>query len=236
MAPLDPAQAVRRSQLYRWHKSSRAVFATHHDSVLVDHYSDPVKEISCAGRLGICDLSLVPRRGIIGPGGLSWLAENKFEIPQRPNTSLPQANGHLLARLSEQEFLDLELAVLTSSGSDGASSQRARVCGQAFQVPRDDSHCLFSVSGTSAAPLFSMLCAVDLRAHKFPNGSVAQTSVARVNAIVIRQDLWQTNNFLLLAATPAAEYLWDCLLDSAAGLDGKHVGVAALQALSKRKP
>ena len=36
------------------------------------------------------------------------------------------------------------------------------------------------------------LCAVDLRPDRFQNGSIAQTSVAKLNSVIIRQDIGNT--------------------------------------------
>ncbi len=79
--------------------------------------------------------------------------------------------------------------------------------------------------------MFSKICGVDLRAHKFANGEVAQTSVAKANSIVIRHDLGSTHCFYILTDVSTAEFLWDCLLDAMAEYRGKPVGVAALRAL-----
>ena len=80
--------------------------------------------------------------------------------------------------------------------------------------------------------MFSKICAVDLRSHKFANGEIAQTSVAKANSSVIRNDLGSTHCFYILTDVSSAEFLWDCLLDAMAEYDGRPVGVAALRALA----
>ena len=62
--------------------------------------------------------------------------------------------------------------------------------------------------------MFAKLCGVDLAVQSFPNGSVAQTSVARLSAIVIRHDIGNAVAFSILADSASAEYLWDCLIDA----------------------
>ena len=49
-----------------------------------------------------------------------------------------------------------------------------------YPVPRADSHCWFALSGLHAAEMFAKICGVDLRAHRFAEGAIAQTSVARM--------------------------------------------------------
>ncbi|MGI9238743.1 MAG: sarcosine oxidase, partial [Woeseiaceae bacterium] len=217
------------SQIYRWHASHGAIFIERSDAVFVDCYGESGDEVSAARSLGICDLSLLPRHGLTGAGAESWLLAHGYETPQRPNTAVTQSNGDLLARMSAEEYLCLRLSDLADSARAGQSDWSGDDDGNFYPVPRADSHCLFAVTGSSAATLFSTLCAVDLRPHNFANGRVAQTSVARVNAIVIRHDLQRTQNFYVLAATSAAEYLWECLLEAMGEFGGEPIGIAALQ-------
>lgn len=233
MASVDPTRALRRSQLYRWHASQSAVFVERSEAVFVDNYGDSREEISAAGRLGICDLSLLPRHGITGAGSRTWLNAHGYKPPQRPNTAVIQRSGDLLVRMSEEEYLCLRISDLGDTVRDGQADWTGDDDVSVHPAPRADSHCLFAVTGSSAATLFSKLCGVDLRAGKFAGGCVAQTSVARVNAIVIRHDLKRTHNFYLLTATSAAEYLWECLLEAMGEFGGKPVGIAALRAIAR---
>jgi sarcosine oxidase subunit gamma len=99
-------------------------------------------------------------------------------------------------------------------------------------VPRRESHAWFRIIGTAAPEMFAKLCAVDLRPAKFPGDAIAQTSVARLNGIVIRDDLAQIPAYHLLADSASAEYLWRVLLDAMAEFDGVPVGCDALIAIA----
>jgi sarcosine oxidase subunit gamma len=79
--------------------------------------------------------------------------------------------------------------------------------------------------------MFSKICGVDLRTHKFTSGDIAQTSVAKTNAVVIRHDLGSTPVFYILSDISGVEFLWDCLLDAMTEYNGYPVGVSALQRL-----
>ena len=81
--------------------------------------------------------------------------------------------------------------------------------------------------------MFAKLCGVDLRVDHFPDLAIAQTSVARSNAIVIRDDLGATPTFHLLGDSASAAYMWDVLLDAMAEFEGAPVGLKALKALSQ---
>lgn len=59
-----------------------------------------------------------------------------------------------------------------------------------------------------------------MRRHVFQGDDVAQTPVARLNAIVIRQD----DRYHLLADSAFTEYLWSCLIDAMAEFKGSIAG------------
>ena len=71
----------------------------------------------------------------------------------------------------------------------------------------------------------------DLRADRFANLHIAQTSVARTTTIVIRQDLGASVAFHLVFDSASAEYMWLCLDDAMAEFDGRFVGLAAVRKL-----
>ena len=73
---------------------------------------------------------------------------------------------------------------------------------------------LVRITGSDAPRMFAKLCGVNLASDKFTDGSVAQTSVARLSAIVIRHDIANSFSVSLLADSASAEYLWSCVLDA----------------------
>jgi sarcosine oxidase subunit gamma len=60
-------------------------------------------------------------------------------------------------------------------------------------------------------------------------GQVAQTSVARVTAIIIRRDVESSLAFHVLADSASAYYLWDFLLDAMNEFGGVVCGAEAVQ-------
>jgi sarcosine oxidase subunit gamma len=163
--------------------------------------------------LKLADLSLVPRWGLKGRGVGAWLARYGARIPSDDNGAEIQNDGSRVARLSPTEVL-----VLSPRDGQSLADVIERIAPEGedacYSVPRRDSHCWFVVTGEDAHKMFAKLCAVDLAPDRFPNGQIAQTSVARLSAIVIRNDLKGTLSFSLLADSASAEYLWDCLLDA----------------------
>jgi len=152
-------------------------------------------------------------------------------VPGTPNRMAGQAHGDLVARLSETEVLVLsdiagesDLAAKLDAAWPPGSGPRG------WLLPRFDSHAWFWVGGPHAAAMFAKLCAIDLRPRTFAGDAVAQTSVARTTAIVIRADLGNTLAYHLLCDRASAEYLWPVLLDAADEFGGGPVGHAALVA------
>ena len=223
------ATLLRRSQLSRRHIALGAEFEQMGHTLLVNNYGSSV-EASKAKVLGLVDLSTLPRTGFKGAGATTWVATQGAELPHQPNIALLQEDHSLVVKLSHQELLIL-------SDIDALSTQIARldsmaVGKQTYALPRADSHCWLAVIGNQAAEMFSKVCGVDLRAHKFANNAVTQTSVAKVSAIIIRHDLGKTNCLYVLTDVSAAEFLWDCLLDAMLEYEGVPVGVASMRALA----
>ena len=62
--------------------------------------------------------------------------------------------------------------------------------------------------------------------------AIAQTSIAKMSAILTRADMGTTPVFHLLVDSAAALYFCDCLLDAADEFGGRIVGLKALQKLA----
>ena len=73
-----------------------------------------------------------------------------------------------------------------------------------------------------------MICGDDLRPKAFQNHQIAQTSVARLNAMIIRDDLGDVPAFHLLGDSAAASCGWMCLLDATTEFAGTPVGLDAI--------
>jgi sarcosine oxidase, subunit gamma len=179
--------------------------------------------------LKLVDLSLLPRWGVKGRGALARLAAHGATAPTQDNRAARQSDGSLIARLSPGEAL-----VLASVRDARAAIAQAIEAlppeghGACYPVPRRDSHCWFVVCGADAPRMFAKLCGVDLAAESFADGSVAQTSLARLSAIIIRNDIDGSIAMSILADSASAEYLWDCLIDAMAEFSGATCGVESL--------
>jgi sarcosine oxidase subunit gamma len=207
------------------------------DAAVALDFGDPAAEAETARRLGLADLSPVPRTGFKGAGTVEWLTGQGVEVIAESNRAARQSGGDLAARLAPGEVLALGALGAEADGLPAAleaawaAEPLPPEVPRGFPVPRRDSHAWFLVSGSEAATMFAKLCGVDLRPAKFPDLAIAQTSVARISAIVVRDDRGGTLAYHLLADSASAEYLWDCLLDAMAEFEGRSVGLTAVRAL-----
>jgi len=62
--------------------------------------------------------------------------------------------------------------------------------------------------------LLAKLCGVDLSGANFVNRSIAQTSVAKTSAIIVRHDTDYAPRFYLLGESSTRQYMWSCLVDA----------------------
>jgi len=229
-----------RSFVYRKLLKQNANFETLGSAAVAQDFGDPGRERETARRLGLADLSPLPRLGVKGAGTADWLAGRGFQVPGESNQAVRQASGVLAARLAPSELLLLGDLSGDPPGDPGpldaiAAAWRAEPLPperpRGYLVPRQHSHFWFLVSGERAAAMFAKLCGVDLRPGKFADGRIAQTSLARMNAVVIRDDRGGVLAYHLLGDSASAEYLWDCLTDAMAEFAGAPVGLAAVRGL-----
>lgn len=231
---LAASDLARRSFLYRELAALGAAFEELNGyATAMTCGADAEAEVAQARSLALCDLSALKRAGYKGWSTADWLREQAAEMGADSNRVYPQADGTRIARLSPGEALLLgNLAgesPLIDRLTDSWSMESAAGC---YQVPREDASCWLKVTGEHAAAMFAKVCAVDLRPHKFDIAEIAQTNVARLNAIVIREDLGSVLAYDLLTDIASAVYLWRSLLDAMGEFDGKAVGLAALRDLA----
>ncbi|MFK8019335.1 MAG: sarcosine oxidase [Pseudomonadales bacterium] len=233
----------RRSPLLSNHKRLQASFTEVFGSACVAHYGQPANEVDQAKSLGLCDLTIFPRIGFKGKESTDWLQQFDLNLPSKPNQSIASGNGSFIARLSKEEYCVMSW---DSSSVDSRTPVKAMEIAygeqnpaSVYDLPRSDSHCWFALTGSLAAQVLSKACAVDMREGKFSNGTVAQTSLARVNAIVIRHDQGNperskgmTTTFFILSDITSTEFLWTSLLDAMQEFDGREIGYNAIEALN----
>ncbi len=221
---MNPQSFARRSFVYR--RLPENEFA--HESIGDAAVAKTSKFYTERTDLNLIDLSVLPRWGLKGRGSLVWLEQLGAQMPAADNLAIVQRDGSIVVRLSPGEALVLAPFRGECALAEKINSLPADGSGACYPAPRRDSHCWFAVTGRRTSDMFAKLCAVDLSQDRFSNGRVAQTSVARLSAIVIRHDLNGSLAFSILADSASAEYLWDCLLDAITEFAGVVCGIDAL--------
>lgn len=228
--PATPDTLPRRSFLYRHLSAAGAVFSEYGDATVAARFPG-VDEAARAARLGIADLSPLPRWGVKGPAAPDWLAGQGVVVPAAANLARTDSTGGLVARLSAHEHL------LLWPGNDGeATLVRLEAAAGTeehglYVLPRRDSHAWLCLVGTAVPACLAKLCAVDLRPAAFADLAVAQTQLARIAVVLIRQDRPGGPTWHLLWDSASAAFLWQALSAAAAEFDGGPIGLDALEAV-----
>lgn len=235
---ITPEKFERRSFLYRKFNTSKITWTKINGYATVSSVESKENEIKYIRHLALTDLSYLQRVGFKGAQTCEWLEKQNIQIPKIINTSLTTDDGCLVARLGRNDILILDNITNETNIPNTLEqnwhkdySQNNQACG--YIMPRQDSHACFSISGSYAAEMFSKLCAIDLRIEKFANDMIAQSSLARLGAIIIRHDLINNlANYLVLIESASAEYCWDCLVDAMQEFEGNIIGTSALTELA----
>ncbi len=181
--------------------------------------------------LSLIDLSQLPRAGIKGKALSPWIKSQRYEIGAASNRAYAQHDGVLIARLSPAELMLLSNPLDPSMGAMTNSRETTYQC---YAVRRQDSHYWFALTGASSPATFAKLCSVDLSPDCFADHAVAQTSVARTSAVIVRHDINGTLCYYLLGDSSTILYMWTCLTDAMCEFDGQVLGVRALDDLAAR--
>lgn len=223
-----PLDHLRRTPLWRLLEGEQAAWRRLPDAVVALSIGNSLK----ARTLGIADLSPLPRIGFKGRGTLDAMTKRGVVLEGVPNRAFRQPDGGLCLVLAPGEVI-----LLSNLKGDGAkfaemvNGWRIEDEERTYPLLRRDSHAWFAVAGTAAPSMFAKLCAVDLRLEKFPDLAIAQTSIAKMSAILARADIGTTPVYHVLADSAAALYFCSCLTDAAGEFGGEIVGLGAVQEL-----
>ena len=77
--------------------------------------------------------------------------------------------------------------------------------------------------GNHAADVLAKTCGLDFADSAFPNLHIAQSSLAKIRASIIRHDRNGVPAYHLLMGYPVTAYVWDVLFDATQEFDGKYI-------------
>ncbi|MDR5886083.1 hypothetical protein [Vreelandella janggokensis] len=248
MATLEDTLTAKRTPLYHLHQANQpdATGWQHLCGYAIKATLDEAlfEPTTGAPACGLTDLSALARGGLRGKKAATILSEYHYQVPAAPNQALRQEDGSLVAKLSASEYL--LLGSLADSGLDNSSfaddgerisrdelawqaAERAHRLPDAYLLPRQDTHAWLALTGAHVSDVMAKLCGVDLSPEAFAPGHVAQTSVARANAIIINASQADLSCLYLLVDSASACYLWPILLDAMQEFEGKELSIIALR-------
>jgi sarcosine oxidase subunit gamma len=174
-----------------------------------------------SAKLGVCDLSGLPRVGVKGPGAAAWLSARGVPVPEHANTWSPLKDGGVVARLARTEFLvedgfhGLVAARLAPELIPGTSG--------VYPVPRQD--CALALTGTLVNELLVQTCNVDFASQVRDGHDVTLTLMVGVAVTVLRQAFAGKDCWRLWCDGTSGPYLWETLTGIALELGGGPVGL-----------
>jgi sarcosine oxidase subunit gamma len=90
-----------------------------------------------------------------------------------------------------------------------------------------------TVLGPRSVELLRTCSALDLRERSVPNLRCAQTSLARVHAVVARNDVGTLPAYALLFSRDYAEFVWEWLIEMGHEFGVQPIGISALEQLHR---
>ncbi|HWA14606.1 MAG TPA: hypothetical protein VHA15_16065 [Burkholderiales bacterium] len=177
--------------------------------------------------LALADLSGLRRCGLKGPAAAEWLQAQGIEVPDAANRWADLPGGGVIARLGRSEFF-------LEDGPRGEAAPRVQAAlgtgtDGVYPVLRQDAG--LALLGPRSIELLVQVCNVNFEA--IAEREAVMTQMAGVSVLAIRRDAVHRD----LGALPClrlwcdptfAPYLWETLVDIAAGLGG---GVAGSEGL-----
>lgn len=144
----------------------------------------------------------------------SGMLAQVFGVAPPPVSGASPVDDGLLANVRGDEFIIL----VRHEDVAALAEQITHAAGGAHITVTDVTHGrgLMSLSGPLAPDVLPKLCALDFHDEAFPNQHVAQTSLAKVRALLIRldDDAAIGRAYFIAVDRSLAAYAWDALTDA----------------------
>jgi aminomethyltransferase len=219
-------QPVRLTALYQEHVGRKALMTERDGWLLPSHYGDPHAELAmvrrAAGLLDIGEAGIIELKSVALDGVLSAAFPAAGGVQVGRWSAAGDGAGTWIARLTAEQAL-----LFTAPGAVGAAGEaiwRVKDDPCTHTVDLTGARCGLRLLGPAAPAVLERLCAVDLSIGRFPHGSVAQSGVARIHAVIARRDAGGLPGYDLSADRDLGVYLWHALLDAGAPLGLAPVG------------
>lgn len=162
--------------------------------------------------LKLIDLTGVPIIRIQGPAAEPLQALFPA-VPAKPGEVVDLGQG-LLACLRLQEFYLFGKTVEATLPAAELDRYFASSGQHLHATDYTHGQAVIRLSGPAAPQLLSKICGLDFREQAFPNRQAKQTSVAKIKALIVRDDEGDTPAYYLHVTRPMGQYFWETLLDA----------------------
>lgn len=186
------------------------------NSAAAQRQTQMVQSMMSSSSIQLEDWTEVSRIGFRGPAVTDFLLSEQLPVPEQPNQVLLAQSGIRVLRLSKTEFWLIDES--QQNGQALADMEgRALKLENVYRLYCQHSHAAIVASGTECGSMFAKVCGVDLTHTAFAAGQIAQTSMARVNAIIINlsSHAQTSDRYLILSDVSSSQHLWDSLMDAA---------------------
>lgn len=191
-------------------------------------------EVAAARRsVALGDLSARGKVLIQGRDAAAALQPAFGAAPSKPGEVAP-IEGGLIACLTRDEWYGV-----TPVGGEARALERinsAIAAGRAFAHATDLTHAKSAMllAGPRSREALAKLCGLDFHPSVFPNRYAAQSGLAKVPALIIRDDLSAGSvlAYQIHVNRSEADYAWGAVFDAAGEFDVQRMGLAALDELA----
>lgn len=227
--------AARTSPLHSAHEALNPVWITLNDMPVPLQFS--TADDAARQKLGLGDLSFLPRFGLKGLGAGEWLRSHGVMPPAEINHWDEIEQGGLVARLASSEFL-------VEDGLEGTTVARlAAELGRGIPgvtpVFRQDAS--LAITGNEINSLLVQTCNVNFNSFPMDERRLVMTSMTGISVLVIRKLSDGVPLYRIWCDGTFGACLWKTLLQVSQELGGAAIGInslfpdlAKLKALSLR--
>lgn len=224
----------RISPIHHWHNQRGAQFILWSGWEQVHSYADPGKEANaaCSG-VGLCDLTPLTKIDIQGQQCDALLSRSLSpgSTPPLGFHAHTHTSGDQKIRVRAVHLArDRYLALGSPEVRESLYEHLLRAASQLECVRVTDitsGLALLRILGPKSVDLLNKLCPVGLTCKDFANERCMQAPIARVNAILLRNDILGTLSFDALISRDYGEYVWKSFVEAGHPFQISWFGLAA---------
>ena len=170
------------------------------------HYKDMQEQPQTVGMAEITNWQHLHIRGM----GAEAVLSDTYSLSQMTIGAVTSVSDGILIRLRRDEF------VLLASDLNSAMKRLESKAGEELFTLTDITHgrAVICLGGARAPDVLPKVCGLNFTDGQFPNSYAAQTSLAKVRALIVRLDNAQALAYYLIVDRSLAAYVWEVVHDA----------------------